>query len=243
MTDNLSFPPLFHGEALSGRADPFVKACSRALMGCDSGLVVYNLSADHLAAAIVFAPELPLDEAMPILIACEIGFQNALGALAPPEVAVHFSWPGDIKINGAGCGRMRVAASEGKLGDDLEWIVVGLEIPLLPPNETAPGAQANLTCLYEEGCAEVDPQRLLEAWTRHTLVWINRWSSEGLRPLNAEWRGLVDKIGDNVDYSINRETYSGLFMGVDEQFGMLLRQDDDTRLIKLSTVLEQGGTT
>ena len=33
------FPPLFQGQALNGRADPFVKACMQATVGCDSGLV------------------------------------------------------------------------------------------------------------------------------------------------------------------------------------------------------------
>jgi BirA family biotin operon repressor/biotin-[acetyl-CoA-carboxylase] ligase len=51
-----SFPPLFIGQAVTGALNPFDKACSQAMLGCDAGLVVHNISPDTLRAAIVFAP-------------------------------------------------------------------------------------------------------------------------------------------------------------------------------------------
>ena len=89
MTENQrpSFPPLFSGLAISGQINPFEKARAEATRGCDAGLVVYNLAANTLEAAIVFAPDVTLEEAIAVLPLCGIGFQNALGALAPPEVA------------------------------------------------------------------------------------------------------------------------------------------------------------
>jgi BirA family biotin operon repressor/biotin-[acetyl-CoA-carboxylase] ligase len=32
------------------------------------------------------------------------------------------------------------------------------------------------TSLYVEGCADVEPPTLVEAWSRHTLNWITRWT-------------------------------------------------------------------
>ena len=103
------FPPLLSGLAVTD--DPFDAAIAQAALGCDAGLVVYNLRADALHAAIVFAPEVPLEDAIAMLPACGIGFQNALGALAPPEVAVHLDWQGGIRVNGATCGRLRSKAA------------------------------------------------------------------------------------------------------------------------------------
>ena len=232
MSDTPTFPPLFSGEAVTGAQDPFEKACARAALGCDGGTVVYNIQADMLRAAMVFAPEVALADAMAMLPVCAVGFQNALGALAPPEVAVQFTWPGEIRVNGAGCGRIRAAAA----GDDPDvtpdWLVIGVEIPLLLTG--VPGENPEFTALYEEGCSEVDPVRLVEAWTRHTLVWINRWDEEGNKPLHTEWMGLVVGVGEDVRQS----GISGTFLGVDDRFGMLIRDDAATHLVPMSRLLE-----
>ena len=230
-----SFPPLFSGQELTGGLDPFDKACTQASLGSDAGVVVYNLAADEMRAAIVFAPEVPLEEAMVMLPACGIGFQNALGALAPPEVAVHLEWDGKLRINGASCGRLRIAASTDDPTEEPHWLVVGLELPLWPPSEDT-GTTPDRTALYAEGCADVDATHLLESWAKHTLVWINRWLEEGVQPLHAEWRGLAHGVGEDI--TIDKK--SGVFLGVDENFGMLLRQGDDTTLIPLSSQLEKN---
>ncbi|SDK56823.1 biotin/lipoate--protein ligase family protein [Aliiruegeria lutimaris] len=231
MTPDLPvFPPLFHGHPVSGATDPFAKACAQALLGCDSGLVAYNIGADTLKAAIVLAPEMPLEQAMSAFIACGVGFQNALGALAPPEVAVHLAWDGGIRVNGAGCGRLRAAASTAAPAAHPDWLVVGLEILLLPTGDPS----HETTSLIDEGCAEVEPLRLLEAWVRHTLVWLNTLEEDGNRPLHAQWQGIADGIGEDV----TRGALSGRFLGTDEDFGMLLRTDDSTHVLPLSTILE-----
>ncbi len=231
------FPPLFSGRAVEGRIDPFAKACASAALGCDSGSIFYNIGADRLAAAIVFAPEVPLEDAMAMLPTCGVGFQNALGALAPPEVAVHLTWQGGILVNGASCGRLRVAAADCAPEEAPDWLVVGLEVPLIAGDPDAPGAAPDRTSLYEEGCVEVTPDALLESWARHTLVWINRWSDDGAVPLHGEWRGLAHGIGEDI--AVGGRT--GLFVGVDERFGMLLREGKTTSLLPLSGLLEGRG--
>lgn len=228
-----SFPPLMSGVGVEGAIDPFDKARSMATLGCDAGTVVYNIQANLMRAAIVFAPEVPLEAAMAMLPLCGVGFQNALGALAPPEVAVHLEWGGAIRVNGALCGRLRAASSGAEPAQQPDWLVVGLEIPIM---QTAadPGHTPGMTALYDEGCAEVSPMHLAESWARHTLVWVNRWEDEGNRPLHTEWMGLAHGVGERIDFFDK----SGSFLGVDETFGMLIRDGDTTHLVPLSRVLE-----
>ncbi|MCX8227816.1 MAG: hypothetical protein OTI35_17230, partial [Sulfitobacter sp.] len=95
----LQLPPLFSARNAKG-GDPFALACEAAEVGCDAGLVIYDLGAADLRAAIVFAPDVPLGDAAAMLPICGVGFQNALGALAPPEVGVHLGWDGGIDLNG-----------------------------------------------------------------------------------------------------------------------------------------------
>ncbi|WP_259993692.1 biotin/lipoate--protein ligase family protein [Sulfitobacter sp. S190] len=131
MTGPLVFPPLFHGEPVS--EDAMTQACMRATQGCDAGLVVYALGANTLEAAIVFAPEVPLSKAIAMLPICGIGFQNALGALAPAG-----KWPctcngtAPIRINGARCGRLTAAAAQATPDAVPDWLVIGLYLPLWP---------------------------------------------------------------------------------------------------------------
>ena len=228
---DVTFPPLMWGEEAPDCA--FDHAVMRATLGCDAGLIAYNLGATEMQAALVFAPEVMLAKAMTMLPLCGVGFQNALGALAPPEVAVHLDWWGGIRVNGARCGGFRAAASDADPDGTPDWLVIGFTLPLVPPSEDM-GLTPDETALFAEGCADVAPPLLLEAWSRHTLNWLNRWEDEGSAPLHTEWRGLAHGIGEKVEI----QSLTGTFLGVDEDFGMLVRDDDTTHLVPLTTVLE-----
>lgn len=228
-----SFPPLFSGLAVEGQVDPFDKACAEAARGCDAGLVVHDLGANLLRAALVFAPDVELVDAMAMLPLCGVGFQNALGALGPPEVAVHLEWAGGLRINGASCGTLRVAASSSNPRAEPDWMVIGLELPLWPETDT-PGDTPEQTALYAEGCADVNAMELLESWVKHTLVGINTWTEDGVKALHKDWRGLSHGIGEDITMN----EVSGTFLGVDEQFGMLIRAADTTHLVPLTYLLE-----
>lgn len=229
--ESLTFPPLMWGEVATDTA--FGHACRKAALGCDAGLVAYLLTADRIEAALVFAPEVALAEAMTMFPLCGVGLQNALGALAPPEVAVHLAWDGGILINGASCGSFQVASSTYDPLDTPEWLVVGWTMPLIPAHAET-GETPNETALFSEGCADVSPPRLVEAWARHSLNWITRWEDQGPRGLAAEWRGLAHGIGEPAEI----DGLEGTFLGVDEAFGMLLRDTETTHLVPLTKLLK-----
>ena len=232
MNQSPTFPPLLTGMAVSGSVDPFATACTLAAQGCDGGTLVHNVQADRLRAALVFAPEVALADAMAMLPVCGIGFHNALGALAPPEVAVQLTWDGVIRINGARCGHLQVAAATTNPDQMPDWLVVGIDVAILQ-TQADPGKNPDVTALFDEGCADIDPLRLLESWARHTLVWVNRWSDEGNTGLHREWLGLVSGVGDPIE----RGGHSGRFLGVDDRFGVLIRDAATTHLVPMSTLL------
>lgn len=230
----LQFPPLFEPLATAG-ADPFSVACAQASAGCEAGLVAYDLRPDVLRAAIVFAPEVTLHDAAIMLPICGVGFQNAFGALAPPEVAVHMEWNGVLRVNGGVCGRLKMAAMPTAPQEIPDWLVVGLELTLFQQTEET-GLTPDVTALYNEGCAEMDASGLLEAWVRHTLVWINRWMDDGTRPVHNEWKPIAHGLNESVEQ--NGKT--GIFLGVDEHFGMILKTDEKTTVLPLTDTLTEG---
>jgi biotin-(acetyl-CoA carboxylase) ligase len=234
VTDAPGFPPLLSGLAAAPGEDPFASACAEAAKGCDAGLIVYALGPSALRAALVFAPEVPLTNAAVMLPLCAVGLQNALGALAPPEVGMHLDWNGGLRLNGATCGQMRAAASDATPDDIPDWLVVGFDLTILPESDT-PGDTPDRTSLYGEGCADVDTVTLLEAWARHTLLGINRWSDDGPAALHREWSGLAW----HTDKDLQHGDVTGRYLGIDENFGLLLKVGDAPHLFPLTDLLER----
>ena len=99
----------------------------------------------------------------------------------------------------------------------------------------------NWTALNQEGCGEVDGITLLETWARHSLLWLNGLDDPaGRSALYREWKGLVWNLGKETSVALPGETLRGMFLGVDQNFGMILKTGDDTRLLPLTRILERN---
>ncbi|SFQ99974.1 biotin/lipoate--protein ligase family protein [Poseidonocella sedimentorum] len=230
------FPPLFHGHEVARGADPFAAARDAAAQGCEAGLVTYGGAAGRLEAALVLAPDVPLGEAAAMLPVAGIGFQNALGALSPPEVAVHLEWAGAIRINGARCGGLRLWSDTREAEAIPGWLVIGLTLDILPQSPDQGGEDPDRTALHAEGCGDVDPLALLEAWIRHSYLWLSRWDAGEVRAVHDQWTGLLHGLSETVTQSGR----SGTFLGIDERFAMLLRDAERTHSIPLTELLEEA---
>ena len=87
-------------------------------------------------------------------------------------------------------------ASDADVSAVPDWLVVGFSMPLLPGSEDG-GLTPDQTALYAEGCAEVQPPALVEAWARHTLNWITRWDEavSRLQEDGVDITGIPDLAG------------------------------------------------
>jgi biotin-(acetyl-CoA carboxylase) ligase len=227
MIESPHFPPLLNGEVVPKHTDPFDKAVSQAIAGVDSGTIFYSEARDILRAALVLAPETPLEEAIQAVYVAQIGLAESLGALAPPEVPVHFQWPDRIKVNGAVCGGVRFAADVSDPTAHPSWLIIGIDVPFIPVNDE-PGKNPNQTCLFEEGCSEIEPMALLESWSKHTLLWLTYWIESGFERVHNNWRPRCDSLGKEIE-----RPRPGIFVGLDEKGRMLLRQDVMTETVSL----------
>ena len=221
----LEFPPLLTGLAVAG--DPFLVACEAA-SETDPGTVFYAPDEAVMRAAVLLAPETPLSEAISVCFAASLGLNDALGAMAPPEVAVHLEWPDRFRVNGALCGGMRVAASLDDPDAEPVWLVIGIEVPVLSPDQADPGANPDETCLHNEGCGDIGAAPLIEAWARHMMNWLHIYLTDGFEPLHREW--LIKAHG--------RE--EGSFLGLDEFGGQILKSEGGTRILPLTQMLERS---
>ena len=57
-----------------------------------------------------------------------------------------------------------------------------------------------------------------------------------MQPLHREWRGLAYNMGNDITY----KGMQGNFMGVDEDFGLLLRTSKTTHLFPVADLLKES---
>lgn len=192
-------PPLLSGREMPKGADPLPAAVSWARGGGDPGAVFYVPDRDRLRLAIALSPEVERGRALQMGHALMLAFADAIGALAPPEVGVHYRWPAAILVNGGVCGRLRLALSEGADEAVPDWLTVGLDLWLTPRGADEPGDRPETTALYEEGTGPIPLARLIEATCRHFLVWLHRWESDGFAPLRDAWNARREAGSAELD--------------------------------------------
>jgi len=220
-----TFPPLLTGEKVSKDVDPFIKAVGASMMGCDPGTVFYAEDSETLRAAITLAPELALKDSISVIHALMLSLADSIGALGPPELAVHFVWPCQFKVNAARCGELRFKASTTDPDSVPDWLVVGLTVPFVRPESIEPGSDPSQTWLHEEGCVELTVPQVIESWSRHSLVWLNSFEERGYQAIQDHWRAKCDSIGSDVVYP-----NEGTFVGTDGNGSLLLKRDGITSI-------------
>lgn len=237
----LSLPPRLTGVATAPGGDALAQAIREAA-SVNGGTLYWTPDADRVQAALVLIPDRPLAELQSVVFAVACALHDCLGALAPPETAVSHRWPGEIRVNGARCGRLRAVAPapDPEEEERPQWFVVGLELALAPLGND-PGDMPDQTSLAEEGCAGLTTRRILESWARHTVHWIYRWMEDGLRPVHDSWLARADGREHEIEIAAPGGPVRGTVLGLDEQGGLLLHAQGETRMVPLTVMLERGG--
>lgn len=165
----------------------------------EAGDFFWSQRLDRIELALVLEPESPFGESLTMLPLAMVAFGDALGAVAPPVVAVHFRWPDRVEVNGGFVGGFRIATSEVSGEAEIpDWLVVGFSIAVqMDLSDDAPGRRINETTLYDEGCGELTVDDLAESFGRHFLTWINRWQDEGFEPVRLAWLARLKQEKDS----------------------------------------------
>lgn len=233
-----SLPPLLTGVAAPAGGDPFGKAIAAAAAGADAGCVFWSPDAAIARAAVVLAPEIALGPALAMHFANAVALNDALGALAPPELGVSHVWPDGLKVNGAWCGATHAASDARDLAATPDWLVVGWSLSFEFPQGLAPGEAPGLTALREEGCADLAPVRLIESWARHFLTWLHDWEQDGPRRLFDAWLNRAEGRGGDVVFEHDGAVKRGVFAGLDETGGMILQTASGVEILPIQTLLD-----
>ena len=146
--------------------------------------------------ALVLDPDRPLLQALDAAYLLMLGMGDALGAVLPPQVAVHYGWPDRLFINDGLAGAFCLISPTSTPESHPDWLVAGLTFDVLgKPDGPEPGLRPAETSLWEEGISDIGPDQIIEAFSRHFLSVLSDWESAGLASLVPRWLGRA-KGGD-----------------------------------------------
>lgn len=200
-----------------------------------AGDLVWARDTSRLDCAVVLEPEVERDACPEMLFLTMVALGDAIGALAPPEVAVRYRWPQVVTVNGAVAGRAFLVMSDETHDDGApRFLVAGAEIAIRHERDVAdPGNAPDKTTLFEEGCAEMDRTALIESFSRHFLAWIDTWEADGFGPIHDMWLGRAEPGGpdEEMTVAIGSGPIRGRFVGLDDHGNLLLRRDDGIAVV------------
>jgi len=219
-----AFPPLLKGRPVQpGVAAHSVAVADAAAGRAGAGDLYWSRSEDRLSMAVVLEPDVSLSRAAQMHLLLMVAFGDAFGAISPPEIGIHYRWPGDILVNGAKAGEVLTFVPAGcDAADEPAWMVVALDVNItLDLSVPNPGERMDATTLHEEGAGDVDRTRLAESASRHFLTWIDTWSHDGFKPVHENWVGRMAGEGKTVTVRDGARQLAGHMTGLDEDGNLL----------------------
>lgn len=234
-----TFPPLLEGHAVPAGEHPFEWARQRAQQGdLGAGDLAWSADAGWLRFALVLEPDVVRERCGEILFAVMVAFGDAAGALIPPEVAITYRWPNHLLMNNGQIGAADLILSNRDADDAPLWMVVALEVQMMPDfADMNPGANVDVTTMWDEGCGEMSPVQLLESVSRHILNAIHNWSEDGFQPIHEQWSGRHCKAKKLVD-GVALE--GDVFVGLDETGNALISRGAKTVSLSLQSALNSA---
>ena len=237
-----TFPPLLTGHDVKGKPGPFETACAEAQAGeAGAGDVFWARDTSRFDWACVLEPDVETARALQMHFTAMVALGDAFGAIAPPEVAFQYRWPGDLLVNGGRAGKARVAI--GPEGDDgaPAWLVVGLDLVLKRDGgRYEPGADPDNTALQEEGCGEVTRTELVESVSRHFLTWVHTWNEEGFRSVHENWLARAEGWQEDISLDWAGEHHAGKFLTIDDEGNLLLKGEAGMVSLPVSEAVERS---
>lgn len=245
------FPPLIRGIPAGADDDPAGIALVGAASGeMSAGDIVWSRALSKARLAIILEPEVSAEKALSMVPLAMVTVADSIGAIGPPNLPITFDWPKTIFANGAVVGGVDMYFPDGTQRNDIpDFAVLSLSLDIFwgeddrshDGSRHEPGKDLSRTVLHEEGAGDLDRTLIIESWARHFLAWIDTWEQDGFRSVHENWLFRADRRNETVSVQTGSANEEGILLGMDEHGGLLLKQDNNTRLVALAD-LWFGGT-
>ncbi|MCF6436418.1 bifunctional biotin--[acetyl-CoA-carboxylase] ligase/biotin operon repressor BirA [Pseudoalteromonas sp. MMG022] len=165
-----------------------------------------------------------LQAAMGVSIAVGLAVYDALKSLYQLDVSL--KWPNDIYLNGK-----KLAGVLVELDGQVEGpchLVIGIGINLLMPD----GASSHIDQPWTDLSSHIgtlDKNQLVAVLTQCLTARLAQYQKTGLAEMKVQWNALNAFAGEVVTLSTGQRQWRGVCEGIDEQGGIVLRQDGELK--------------
>ena len=215
------FPPMMSGHELKAGQSPARKAVGGAVKGkYSAGDILWVRDDDTLDCAIVLEPEVSREEALSMVFTKMVAIGDAVGAIAPPEIAITYHWPNKVLANGALIGGVDAIFSERDQDGSPAFMVLAINLKVRPTADNIdPGLDESKTTLWDEGCGDLDAMQVLDSMARHFMTWIHTWEEEGMQPVLTQLDGRMEQ-----GHALSFSGEDGTFLGLDEHANLIMKK-------------------
>ena len=231
-------PPILTPIPVVNNVDVFSKAIAIAGKS-ETGTVLYSENPEYVEVAIILSPEVPKLKCNQMLYIMMVASGDAIGALAPPEVAVTYAFPGFIFLNRGEAGLVKVEVAPSNDDQSIpDWMVVGLKLRLnnnVEINENE--INADVTSLADEGGGYVSRTRAIESLSRHFLAWVSQWEDEGFKPVTEVW----NKRREETKVVTLKSGQEVSWVGLDENGLAIVKSNAQELFLSPVDIIEQFG--
>ena len=231
-------PPILTPIPVVNGIDVFAKAIAVAGKS-ETGTVLYSENPEYVEVAIILSPEIPKIKCNQMLYIMMVASGDAIGALAPPEVAVTYAFPGFIFLNRGEAGLVKVEIAPSNDDQSIpDWMVVGLKLRLnnnIEINENE--INADVTSLADEGGGYVSRTRAIESLSRNFLAWVSQWEDEGFKPVTEVW----NKRREETKVVTLKSGQEVSWVGLDENGLAIVKSNAQEVFLSPIDIIEQFG--
>jgi biotin-(acetyl-CoA carboxylase) ligase len=233
-----TFPPLLDGRIVVRGDSPLALAIAGADAGeLGAGDALWLQDTAQVELAIVLEPDDPLEKAAQMMPLAVAAAGDCLAALTPPQVGVHFRWPGTLLLNGAAAGTcsLTVPADCG-LREVPKWMVLNFSLRFAFDETAEPGTTPGITSLAEEGGEELTTVDVIESYSRHFLSLLDTWSNDGFADIAQNWGGRTEGLEEATRISHPTGALTARVLGLDEDGNLLVRPADGGDTVALALI-------
>ncbi len=173
----------------------------------------------NLAATLISKPGLrPADAALRSFLAANALFESL--ALWVDRSRLATKWPNDVLLDSSKIAGILLESSSS--GTTVDWLSIGIGVNLAHCPPTDPEAKFPPVCVAEAVGVTVTAEEFLTVLASSYATQESKLAYFGFERIREDWMRHAARLGDVITARTARDTYTGIFDGIDMDGNLIL---------------------